>query len=207
MALVLGIVGGIGSGKSTVSSAFAARGAFVLNADRAGHEALNDPEIQRILFEKWGEKAFSLDAEGIWQPDRAKIAQIVFAPTKTGSDALKFLNDTTHPLIRKKLEEDLERSKKGGYPLIVLDAPLLFEACCDSLCDRIIFVDTDKEERFRRVQKRGWSREEFENREKSQLSLKKKQKKSDTVIDNNQTYDRMSLQIEDLMKSLIEGND
>ncbi|MDO5582384.1 MAG: dephospho-CoA kinase [Planctomycetia bacterium] len=206
MGLVIGIVGGIGSGKSAVSSAFADRGAFVLDADQAGHEALNDPEVCQILIQKWGENAFSSDSEGILRPDRSKIAKIVFEPSENGKKALKFLNETIHPVIRKRLREDLQRLKSENYPLIILDAPLLFEASCDSLCDRILFVDTDEEERFRRVQKRGWSREEFKNREKSQLSLEKKRKKADCIIDNNQTYERMVLQIEDLIGSLNKGN-
>ena len=185
--LILGVVGGIGSGKSIVASCFRELGAEVLDADRAGHFVLREPEIIAALRARWGEGI--LEANG--QISRRAVARIVFAPD--AENERRFLEQLTHPRIEARLEEKLRilRNAPQRPPALVLDAALLFEAGWNKLCDKIIFVDAPRDVRLERAIARGWSAEQFAAREAAQMPLVEKGSRSHILIRNVRTLESL----------------
>ena len=196
--LVLGITGGIGSGKSAVSAAFARQGAVVLDADRIGHEALLSEPVRKALVSRWAKEILSDDKT----IDRKKIARIVFGETDQSKEDLAVLNSIVHPTIRRRMEREIRLLKRTGIPLVILDAPLLLETGWSDLCDRLVFVRVNQKNRLKRVKKRGWTRKEFLLREKNQISPQEKRKIADYVLDNNEGYEKMEEQVDSLVRNL-----
>ena len=185
--LILGLVGGIASGKSVVANVLRDMGAVVLDADRAGHFVLHEPEVIAELRKRWGEGI--LDASG--QVSRRAVAKIVFAQ---GNDAERiFLQQLTHPRIEALLKQELEAARNSLEPphVLVIDAALLFEAGWDKLCDKILFVDAPRDIRLERAVARGWSTEQFAAREAAQLPPEEKRARSDIVIRNVRTLENV----------------
>jgi dephospho-CoA kinase len=185
--LVLGLVGGIGSGKSLVASMLGDMGAVVLDADRAGHAVLREQDVIRAIQERWGDRV--LDTKG--QVDRREVAKIVFA---SGNDPeRKFLEELTHPRIKAALEQELATIKASPEkpPVVVVDAALLFEAGWDKLCDKILYVDAPRDVRLERAVARGWSIEQFNAREAAQLPLVEKGARSQIIIRNARTLENL----------------
>lgn len=181
--LVIGVVGGIASGKSVVARRLAAWGAVLLDADRVGHEVLEQAEVRAALRARWGERVFTPPGH----VSRPAIAAIVFQAGATGAAELKYLESLTHPRIREQLEQQIAGLRAGGQvPAAVLDAPLLFEARWNTLCDRILFVEAPRAQRLERARRaRGWTADEFARREAAQLALAEKRRGADHVIDNS----------------------
>lgn len=196
---VIGIVGGVASGKSLVSQTFARLGAEVIEGDRLGHEVLQEPEVVALLRERWGDQILSESGE----VNRRAIAQIVFAPTPAGKVELQFLESVTHPRISARMRNRIsELAARGAVDMVVLDAALLLEAGWDEYCDRILFVETPESVRFERAASRGWTREDFARREAAQLPLAKKRQRADTIIDNAQSPAETARQVEQFWKKL-----
>jgi dephospho-CoA kinase len=190
---VVGLIGGIGSGKSAVAAEFARRGAAVISGDLAGHEALRQPEIRDVLVKRWGDQV--LDERG--EIDRKKVAAIVFGDP----GERKALEALVHPEIRRRLKEQIALARtRPDVPLIVLDAAVLLEAGWDALCDRIVFVETGEAVRRERVQQRGWRLEQMAQREAAQLPLTQKRCRADHVLDNSSTLDHLGRQVAGLMQ-------
>ncbi|HZZ27003.1 MAG TPA: dephospho-CoA kinase, partial [Pirellulales bacterium] len=158
---ILGLLGGVASGKSTVADLFRQRGAAVLDADRAGHEVLRQPAVRAAIGGRWGAEVIGPDGE----VDRKALARIVFAPPPAGPLELAELERLTHPEIRRRLKAEALQLAKQGLPLVILDAPVMLKAQWNTLCDALAFVDCPREQRLARALKRGWSAEEFERRE------------------------------------------
>jgi len=180
---IIGILGGVASGKSLVSGYFAELGAGVLDADRAGHEVLDEGDVRRQAVEFWGEEI--LDRRG--RIDRRRLADIVFADGGEAASEREKLEKLTHPRIRRRLLQQAEELEKSGKRAIVLDAPLLLEAGWDKLCEAFVFVEAPREQRLARATARGWSQEDVAARESSQMSLEQKRRRADWVIDNSGT--------------------
>ena len=179
--IVVGILGGVGSGKSLVAEQLRQMGAEVFSADEAGHRALDDPAITGELVARWGDTILAADG----RLDRQAIAERVFQ----GPDAereLEFLEQLTHPRIGREMKVFLDQVRqRDDLRLAVIDAALLLEAGWDTACDELLFVAVDDEIRWQRCQQRGWSRQQWEAREASQKSLDEKQARASFVIDNN----------------------
>jgi dephospho-CoA kinase len=200
--VVLGIVGGIASGKSLVSRRLGELGAEVLDADRIGHEVLFDPEVKRAIRGRWGDDVF--DADG--QVDRRQLAEVVFAGLPDNREELKYLEQVTHPRIRQRLHETMDRmARTGASSLLVLDAALLLEAGWDGYCDKILFVETPRCIRLQRARRRGWTEAGFEAREAAQASAESKRMRADIVIDNSSTPEHTYEQLETLWRRLASG--
>jgi dephospho-CoA kinase len=185
--LILGLVGGVGSGKSLVADCFRDLGALVLDADKAGHEVLREADVIAALRERWGDRI--LESGG--QISRAAVAKIVFAP---GHDAERhFLEKLTHPRIEKRLQQELAKAQASAQPpqAVVIDAALLFEAGWDHLCDRIVFVDAPRDLRLERTVARGWSADQFAAREAAQLPVEEKRARSNLLIRNVRTLENV----------------
>lgn len=178
--VVIGIAGGIASGKSTVARMFQQLGAEVLDADRTGHEVLQLPHVIEQIREQWGDKVFLPDGT----VDRSALARIVFNPV-TGSRELERLEEITHPEITRRLVQQLDAMRKRSVPAVVLDAPVMFKAGWDQLCDRIVWVDAGRTTRLRRAAGRGWDADELQRREALQTPLEVKRQRATDVIDNS----------------------
>ena len=197
--IVVGLVGGIASGKSAVAAAFEQLGAAVIHADRIGHEVINEPSIRKSLLERWGERVFAADGS----VNRKAVANIVFGPPPEGPRELRFLESLTHPRIGDGIRRQVRELARQGVQVVVLDAPVLLEAGWARHCDRIVFIDVDRQDRLHRAQQRGWTEGQFAAREAAQLSLQEKRKVADEVIDKSASFDHTLSQIQQFWRSLI----
>ena len=185
--IVVGILGGIGSGKSLVAKQLGQMGAEVFSADEAGHQALSDPAVMETLVDRWGDS--TLDSNG--HLDRQAIAERVFKGPEADRER-EFLEGLTHPWIARQMNLFVERLRqRGDVPLVVIDAALLVEAGWDTACDKLLFVEVDDETRWDRCRERGWSRQQWVAREASQLSIDEKRSHASLVIDNNSDPDSL----------------
>lgn len=178
---IIGLLGGIGSGKSLVADQFRRLGCVVIDADRMARAMLDRPEIVRQLVQWWG--AAILDPQG--KPSRPAIARIVFDDPKQRQR----LEALIHPLVlaeRAELIKQYQQMVEGRAVAIVDDTPLLMEVGLDKQCDVRVFVRVPQEVRLRRVmERRGWSAEELAKREKEQYPLDSKAQDADYVVDND----------------------
>jgi dephospho-CoA kinase len=196
---VIGILGGVASGKSVVTKALADLGAGVLDADRVGHEALRAPEMEEAVRRCWGDGVFGPDGH----VDRTRLAGIVFGDSPAAEGNRKRLEQLLHPEIGRRLKRESERLTADGCPAAVLDAPLLVEAGWDRLCDWLVFVDAPRPLRLARALARGWSEEDFAVREGVQESLDYKRDLADVVVDNSGSPEHARAQVERFWRSHI----
>lgn len=197
--IVLGVVGGIASGKSLVSRRLEQLGARVLDADRIGHRVLREPEVERAIRGRWGDRVF--DADG--RVDRARLAAIVFGGLPDHREELNHLEKLTHPRIRQSLRDTMTRmARTDANSVLVLDAPLLLEAGWDQLCDKILFVDAPRWLRLQRAGQRGWTEADFDAREAAQASVESKRLRANIVIDNSSTPKHTYEQLESVWRCL-----
>ncbi len=169
---VIGIIGGIGSGKTAVAEAL---GKVIsvcrLDADIAGHDVLLNEDVKVALKAAFGPVIFDELGEIV----RSEVAQLVFGEEKAKQIAKAKLESIVHPEIRKILENQLEEIQyQQKCDVIILDAALMLEAGWSEVCDAIAYLDVPESVRLKRVQQRGWSKAEFHKREASQLSLQDK---------------------------------
>jgi len=190
--VVVGLVGGVGAGKSEVAKAFAERGYLVLDADRDAKAALDRPEVKDQLVAWWGGQI--LDANGV--VDRKAVARIIFnSPT----ERLR-LEGLIHPLVTANRGAEVAAARARGLPGVVIDAPLLLEAGSDSACDVVVYVDAPREVRAYRVKAgRGWDEQELSRRENAQLPLEEKRCRSDEVITNDAGPEVLRRRVSDLI--------
>ena len=189
--LVIGLTGGIASGKSTVSKHLKSLGAVIIDADLLAREVVEPAQKgwQRIR-EYFGEEVF--DTQG--NLNRKKMAEIVF----NDAGKRKALNDIIHPEVIQKTKELIEKYKKEGQaPLIVVDAPLLIEAGMHNLVDEVWVLNVKPEVQIQRVMERdNISRDSAIKRLKTQMPTEEKLKFAHRIIDNNLTLDQTIKQVE-----------
>ncbi len=175
---VIGIAGGIGSGKSTIARMLGECGCFVIDSDAIAHQVLQSEAVKGEIRSWLGEGVFAADGS----VNRKAVGHVVFADKA----ALAKLNGLVHPRVdERRLELMAGAFGEGRYRAIVLDTPLLFETGSERSCDVVIFVNTPLEQRLQRVREaRGWSAEELRRRENSQVSLDKKQANADYIVNN-----------------------
>ncbi|MEX1025167.1 MAG: dephospho-CoA kinase [Planctomycetota bacterium] len=193
---VIGVLGGIASGKSLVARRLAGPTGLVLDADALAHEVLHSPEVVRRIVERFG--AGVLDAEG--KPDRAALAQRVFDPVD-GDRARAELEGWIHPRVRARILARLDEARQSGVPRVVLDVPLLLENDAQhglvALCDALVLVDSDPAERDRRAQEtRAWEPGEVARREAVQIPLQEKRRRAHVHVTNTGTLADLERSIE-----------
>jgi dephospho-CoA kinase len=196
---LIGLLGGVASGKSLVAEEFARLGAAVLDADRAGHEALRLPHVEEAALLRWGEGVLAPDG----RIDRGRLAKIVFANNPKAVDERRFLEQLTHPEIGRTLAAKKDELACAGTPAAVLDAPLLLEAGWDTFTDRLVFVEAPRSVRLARARVRGWTEADFSAREGAQESLDRKRARADVVVDNAGSREHTRAQIERYWSSLF----
>lgn len=179
---VIGIVGGIGSGKSTVTRWAADHSnAVMIDADQLGHTALYLEAVKKALAQRFGRSIFNEKGE----VERKVLARLVFGDGDAHRDARRDLERIVHPAIEQQIGMLIDQAEREHRDGILLDAAVLFEAGWQTQCDAVVFVDAPVEVRQRRVAARsGWSPEELQRREASQLPNAEKKLRSDLVISN-----------------------
>lgn len=199
--LTIGLTGGIGSGKSTVSKLLAELGAPIIDADQVGHAiyAPDGPAYPDMIA------AFG---EGILAPDRTidrkKLGPIVFADPA----ALKRLNSIVHPKMFARMREMVDAMRTGGERKpIVIEAAILIEANWQPLFNEIWLVVASRERVIERVERdRGLKPEQTEARIKAQLSDDDRRKYATTVVTNNGTIDELRAKVGDLWQGALSRN-
>ena len=175
---IIGIVGGIGSGKSYIADLFGEFGCHVIKADDLVHEAYASADLKAKLRSWWGDQVITPDG----QVDRKAVAQRIFGddPQRQRLEAL------VHPLVHAARDRTMARlADTPAVVAFVWDIPLLFEVGLDRQCDAVVFVDCPLQTRLLRVQaSRGWDHEELKRRENAQLPLDKKRELSQYIICN-----------------------
>lgn len=193
--MIIGITGSIACGKSTVSNYLKSKGYIVIDADKIGHEALDDDYVKEKLILAFGNEI--LEDNKI---NRQKLGELVFG----NSSNLNVLNSIIHPEIRKKILEKID--KNNDKELIFIDVALLFEAKFDDLVDKIIVVYVDKNTQLTRLMKRNSiSEKEALNRIMSQMSSIEKAKLGDYTINNNLDIINTYKQIDKVLSELKKG--
>jgi len=182
--IIIGLCGGIGSGKTTIARLFKQLGCGIIEADKITHWLMSQKPIKKRVCRVFGQTI--INKKGYI--DRDILAQKVF----NNRGYLQKLNTLIHPYIRKAIKGQLNR-----YTVLdkttVLDASLLLESPLVKICTFIVFVDVSRKNRLARIQKtRKWSVSELVRRESFQTKLKSKKQKADFIINNNfslkQTY-------------------
>jgi dephospho-CoA kinase len=189
---IIGILGGICSGKSTVAAEFAKLGCKVIDADKIAHKLLDKKDIKERIVALFGKDV----KEPGGKIDSKKLAGIVFADT----DKISSLNKIIHPLVLARAEQLIEQyNRESQVKAIVLDMPLLAEVGWDKRCDKLIFVDCERQLRLNRAKKKGLLDEnQLKNRENSQISLDKKVAIADNSINNNSSLAALARQVADI---------
>jgi len=195
---VLGLTGGIGSGKSLVARMFADLGAEVIDADQLARDVVEpgQPALAEIAA------TFGRD---ILLPDgrlnRGKLARIVFADPA----ARARLNAITHPRIREQMEAEVA-ARRSGQGVLILDIPLLYENDRTSAVEKVIVVWVDLETQQRRLSERdGLGREEIQQRVAAQMPLDAKRARADHVIDNTGGQENTRRQLEAIYRQYADA--
>lgn len=193
-ALVIGLVGGIAAGKSTVAGLFGAHGIQHVDADFHARLAAQDPEALREVA-----AAAELGARFVQggQLDRAALASHIFQDPV----AKQRLEAILHPRVRQRILAQLEAARAADQTAL-LDVPLLFEAGLYELCDTIVFVATSEATRQERARSRGWQDGELARREANQMPLADKQARSQHVIHNDRDLAQTAMEVEALLRDL-----
>jgi dephospho-CoA kinase len=194
---IIGLAGGIGSGKSFVARAFAELGCHVIDSDSQVRAAYDQPQVRETLQDWWGSSAFTSDGN----INRPWIAQKVF----TDPAQKARLEGLIHPIVTAARDQEMkEVAPQPSVLAFVWDTPLLFEAGLDRECDVVVFVQTPDALRYSRVgQSRGWGADEWIRRENSQWGLDKKRELSDYIVKNAADAAQVRDQVRELLPRIL----
>ncbi|MEC1687238.1 dephospho-CoA kinase [Bacillus mojavensis] len=193
MTLVIGLTGGIASGKSTVANMLIDKGITVIDADIIAKQAAEKgmPAYRQIIDE-FGQDILLENGD----IDRRKLGAMVF----TNEQKRLALNSIVHPAVREEMLKRRDESIANQETFVVLDIPLLFESKLESLVDKIIVVSVTKELQLERLIKRNQlTEEEALSRIRSQMPLEEKVSRADNVIDNSGTLEETKQQLEEIL--------
>ncbi|HQY87435.1 MAG TPA: dephospho-CoA kinase [Tepidisphaeraceae bacterium] len=187
---VIGIIGGIGAGKSHVSKLLGELGCLVIDSDALSRRVYEMPEVIERLITRFGMRVFRSG-----KIDRKAIGKIVFNnPTER-----QWLEKLTHPIINK-LRDELQSGADDSIRAFVWDSPLLIEAGLADQCDLLIFIDTPKSLRIKRVKTRGWDEAELDRREAAQVSLEQKRALATHVVKGDLDQAALRDQLSDILR-------
>ena len=194
--LLLGLLGGIGSGKSLVAEELAKHGGRVIVGDRLGHEALLDADNKKRVAERFGPEVVKDNGD----IDRGKVGARVFADR----NELRALESIVFPYIERRIREEIaDARRQSDVAFIVLDAAVMLEAGWNGVCDKLIFVDAPRLQRLERLaRQRGWNEQDVTNRERMQMDLEEKKLRADFVVDNARGLEAIPGQVRDILQRL-----
>ncbi len=194
--IIVGLTGGIASGKSTVSQMLSELGAIVIDADKVGHEAFRPhSDAWRGVVAIFGSSILGPNEE----IDRGKLADIVFNDPK----ALEQLNRIMHPLMYQIVEQRIEALRRQRVEVVVLEAALLIEANWTDLVDQVwvtVAPEADVIDRLR--SQKGFTEEQARARINSQMSIAERSKYADVVIENDSDLDTLREKVEGLWQKI-----
>lgn len=193
MTLVVGLTGGIASGKSTVANMFKEMGIEVIDADIEARKAV---EIGEVAYEQivtyFGEDVLNDDHT----INRTRLGEIIF----NDSAKRQKLNEIVHPDVRRRMNEKKEAAISRGDQVVVLDIPLLFESGLKHMVDVVLLVYVEKDVQLQRLMERNQlTKEEALARIQSQMLIEDKRKLADKVINNNGSIDNTKKQLIELL--------
>jgi dephospho-CoA kinase len=196
---IIGILGGIGSGKSTVAGLFSKLGCGVIDADKIAHQMLKKTLIKKELQKLFGSGIISKKGK----IDRRKLAEAAFKSRQKAAQ----LNRIIHPAVLSRIEQLIkEYNRQPGIKAIVLDVPLLAETGWTKRCDKLIFVSCNLKNRLKRAKKSGlFDKNKLKIREKFQISLDKKRKIAENIVDNNVGLANVKKQILKIFSNFMEN--
>ncbi len=193
MKRVIGVTGGIASGKSNVCSIITNLGYDVVDCDKITAElSVKDGPIYKAILKEFGQQYFTDDLE----LDKKMLAKYIF----NNLEAKQKLNDITHPLIIEEVKKRLAQKEDG---LVFLEAPLLYEAKIENLCDKVICVFLRKKIQVERLMEREGIDEDYALAKiHSQMDLYMKKELADYVIDSKGTFDETKAQVVKIIEEL-----
>ena len=193
---VIGLTGGIGSGKSTVSQFLAELGATIIDADEIGHEAFKpETEAWREVVAAFGQQIIAANGT----IDREKLGTIVFS----NPEARARLNQIMHPRIYEMVKAQLVEYQRQGVSMVVLEAPLLVEAGWTSLVDEVWVTTASEDTVLKRLRERTkLSEAESRARIRAQLPAEKRIREADVVIDTDCELDELKVKVGELWQGL-----
>jgi dephospho-CoA kinase len=197
---IIGIAGGIASGKSFIASLFAELGCVVISSDELVRQAYRDESVKHQLKQWWGKMVFEPNGE----IDRSAVARKIFNyPSEK-----KRLEKLLHPIVAQTRERIMRQAAEdSAVKAFVWDTPLLFETGLNTRCDAVIFVDAPLEVRSSRAaENRGWDRETLLQRENLQLPLDKKRRLADYVVANTADADHARDQVREVLSRILDGS-
>jgi len=186
---IVGITGGIGSGKSTVSKFIEEKGYKVINSDKKAKKLyLENEELKKNLIKEFGSDFYLADGN----INKSYIESIVFGEDEASKEKLAKLNRLVHPLVIQDNIDEIDRLVEDGEKLIFVESALILEINMEEAYDYIICVFSDQEKAIERVISRdNTNKEQILKRMQNQLSPQEKKKKSDFVINNNSTLEEL----------------
>lgn len=189
MKKIIGLTGGVASGKSTVSRFLDRLGANVINVDQIGHELQETNEVIELINQTFA----GVVTDGVIS--REKLGKIVFS----SKEELQKLNDIMYPRMK---EEILNRLVDG---INVVDMAILFESGFDTLCDSIAVVHSSVENQIKRMEKRGYDKAKINGILNSQMDPLLKVKKATFVVNNDESIEKLSRKVKNLYNYLMEN--
>ena len=192
--MVIGVTGGVGSGKSTVLELLKTEyQAYVIESDRCGHEVMQKgTAVYRKIAETFGDGILKKDGE----IDRKALGSIVFSD----EEKRKMLNGLTHPAIRELIRDKIHEAKKRGEPFIVLESALFIEAGYREFCDELWYIYAAQDIRIQRLMaSRGYTRQKCLKIMKTQLDEKEFERYADRKIDNSKSPEDTKRQIDSII--------
>jgi len=195
---VIGILGGICSGKSTVAGEFGKLGCKVIDVDKIAHELISRPDIRERIVAVFGQSI--LNSSG--KINRRKLAEVVFSDNAR----LLLLNKIVHPAVFQSVKQLIEQwRREEQVKAIVLDMPLLAESGWESRCDRLVFVRCSLRLREKRAEEKGFSKGEVKIRENFQNFLDSKERIADNIVDNNSSFSVLIKQVADVFSCIMDN--
>jgi len=197
---IIGILGGIGSGKSAVAAEFARLGCAVIDADELAHKQLNEPKTKEEIIELFGQKVLGKDGN----IDRKVLGEIVFCDKKKLLSLTKIIHS---PVLAQTERLIKQYQRDNSVKAIVLDMPLLMEVGQYKRCDTLIFVKCDLQKRLERAKKLGiFNENQLKIRENLQISLDNKANIAEDTIDNNSGLMALARQVSELFPKIAKSS-
>ena len=197
--MVIGLTGGVGTGKSTVSQILKDRGFSVIDLDVISHEVIEFSSVVEKIVQNFGREVLDEDEAGNCTISREKLGKIIFA----NKEKRLALNSIMHPEILKVMHKKILECKSEKNKIIFVEVQLLFEVQWEKEFDYILLVAAKRDMQVRRVLERDKrSEEEAWNIINSQMSLDEKREKSDFVIENDGNMDDLNKKVDKFLKSL-----